>query len=89
MTDPEIQTLLERLRTRESLHWRSPHTGEIHKIVGYKAAHKEFDGDIPEPVVQLEHNKVASLWESQLKDFVTVHPAFAQTPLLEPVSLTS
>lgn len=89
MTDADIQTLVERLRTREPLHWRSPHTGEIHKIVGYKSAHKEFADDVPEPVVQLEHNKVASLWESQLRDFVTIQPAFAELTSLAQASLTS
>lgn len=81
MTDPEIQTLIGRLRTREPLYWRSPHTGEIHKVVGYAPAHKEFEDDVPEPVVRLDHNKVASLWESQLKDFVTVQPAFELEPV--------
>ena len=75
MTDQEISLFVQRAR-QGNLYWRSPHTGEILKVVGYSSAYKEFDGDIPEPVARLEGNKSAALVNCSLADFVTVQPAF-------------
>ena len=77
MDAQQIEQFVQRMKTRtENLYWRSPHTGEIHKVIGYNPKYDEFKDDNPEPVAVFPGNKVAALYECSLEDFFTMHRAF-------------
>jgi hypothetical protein len=79
MNEQQIARFVQRVREKTGdLYWRSPHTGEILKVIGYNPKYDEFKDDMPEPVAVFPGNKVAALYECSLDDFFTMQPAFPE-----------